>query len=434
MKVFIDETKNRIFICSPKCGNTSIAKYLNVNLQYNYSNIDEKLNDKKYLKIIIIRDIFSRFISGFNEDLNNNECYNNIDINFDQYLDFLKYCYDNKIKNVNNLNVYYKDKDKDKDIWWGQCSNKKLPITTSTGIISGHIGSQKYFIGDIINKITDSNRIVISINDLGKYINNVVCNVKNITNNDFDNKTSLSIVKKSKMFINKEKLLTERNVKIISHIYNEDIEFLNYLNTKIISLSSNYSVKACAIKSAIKKYTFSNLQSQFFDWLVCDMKSINQILNNIINKINVEFKFDTTNIIYPNKINLTTIKFLNYNKFVSHHDIHKFDKNSINLITDKYHRRYNRLIDTLKQNKIIKFIRYSKDNNDLNEEEIFDFFKNLKIINSGLEPNLILVSDCENLYISDRLKNLKNFKYIKIPPNTENNYDLQVEIYKKILL
>ena len=47
-----------------------------------------------------------------------------------------------------------------------------------------------------------------------------------------------------------------------------------------ISLSSSYSGNACAIKQSIVKYTKNSNETQFFDWLVTSMKSVNQILEN----------------------------------------------------------------------------------------------------------------------------------------------------------
>jgi len=74
MIVFLDETNKVFYIMPPKCGTTTIAKMLNVDLHsiYDLSNI----NNTEYKKVIIIRkDIVDRFLSGFYEDLFNNTCY-----------------------------------------------------------------------------------------------------------------------------------------------------------------------------------------------------------------------------------------------------------------------------------------------------------------------------------------------------------------------
>ena len=125
-----------------------------------------------------------------------------------------------------------------------------------------------------------------------------------------------------------------------------------------LSLSSSYEGNACAIRQSIINYTNNSSETQFFDWLVASMKSVNEILENKP----VIFK---SNYIYSNT---TSINFNNFDKLISHHDIHKFNDNSINEITEKYNRRYLRLIKTIKEEKKINFIRYCKNSIDLEEE------------------------------------------------------------------
>jgi len=92
-----------------------------------------------------------------------------------------------------------------------------------------------------------------------------------------------------------------------------------------ISLSSSYSGNACAIKQSIVKYTKNSNETQFFDWLVTSMKSVNQILEN------TPIIFEST-YIYPNKKGNTSINFKNFDLLTSHHDINIFNDNSINEI------------------------------------------------------------------------------------------------------
>ena len=63
------------------------------------------------------------------------------------------------------------------------------------------------------------------------------------------------------------------------------------------------------------------------------MKSVNQVLEN------TPIIFES-NYIYPNPLNTTSINFKNFDLLTSHHDIHEFNENSINEITEKYTRRY----------------------------------------------------------------------------------------------
>ena len=115
-----------------------------------------------------------------------------------------------------------------------------------------------------------------------------------------------------------------------------------------ISLSASYSGNACAVRNSILNYTATSRETQIFDWLVISMKSVNQILEN------TPIIFET-NYTYRNPLNTTsiatTINFKNFDLLTSHHDIHEFNDNSINEITEKYNRRKERFIKTIKEQK-----------------------------------------------------------------------------------
>jgi hypothetical protein len=176
-----------------------------------------------------------------------------------------------------------------------------------------------------------------------------------------------------------------------------------------ISLSSSYAGNACAVHESITNYTPTSNKTLFFDWLVTSMKSVNQILEN------TPIIFETESI-RPNTLNTTSINFKNFDLLTSHHDIHDFNDNSINEITNKYIRRYERLINTIKEQTKINFIRYCKNQQNLEETEIYTFYKNIKNINPNLLFNFILISDDNDLVIpNDLLKD--NFIYINL-----NNY------------
>jgi len=95
-----------------------------------------------------------------------------------------------------------------------------------------------------------------------------------------------------------------------------------------LSLSSSHAGNACAIRQSIINYTTPSNETQFFDWLVTSMKSVNQILENS------QIIFES-NYIYPNDLNTTSINFKNFDLLISHHDIHEFNEDSINEITKK---------------------------------------------------------------------------------------------------
>jgi len=156
-----------------------------------------------------------------------------------------------------------------------------------------------------------------------------------------------------------------------------DFSFKNnifiYKYIMYLSLSSSYSGNACALRQSIINYTKNSNETQFFDWLVTSLKSVNEVLEG------KPILFET-NYIYPNPINTTSINFNNFDLLVSHHDINEFNDNSINEITEKYIRRKKRLINTIKEQHKINFIRYCKNQENIEEEEIINFYKNINAI------------------------------------------------------
>jgi hypothetical protein len=196
-----------------------------------------------------------------------------------------------------------------------------------------------------------------------------------------------------------------------------------------ISLSASYAGNACAIRNSILNYTATSRETQIFDWLVISMKSVNQILENtpIIFETNYTYRnpSNTTSI-------ATTINFKNFDLLTSHHDIHEFNDNSINEITEKYNRRKERFIKTIKEQKKINFIRYCKNSTNIEEEEILIFYKNIKNINPNLLFNFILISDCNDLVIPNIL--LKdNFIYINLNNYVDDDIVNETNSYSKII-
>jgi hypothetical protein len=191
-----------------------------------------------------------------------------------------------------------------------------------------------------------------------------------------------------------------------------------------VSLSSSYAGNACAVHESVTKYTSSN-KTLFFDWLVTSLKSVNQVLEN------TPIIFETESM-RPNTLNTTSINFKNFDLLISHHDIHDFNDNSINEVTNKYIRRYERLINTLKEQKNINFIRYCKNQQNLEENEIYTFYKNIKNINPDLLFNFILISDDNNLVIPNNL--LKdNFIYINLNDYVDDDIVNETNDYHKII-
>ena len=236
MLIFIDNLNKIIYIMSPKCGTTTIANMLSVDINHKYNDKElENLNNPEYKKIIIIRkSIIDRFLSGFYEDLFNNSCYNNIDITFNDYLLFLHKCYTEKIPNVDNTYIY---NNLNMPLWFGNCSGVYRSITDKNGNFSSHIMSQKYAICNLVNKINCIDNIqIIELNDLTTILpnnvekKNVKKKIENIENINISNMT-LSYIKENRLIISST-FLDEKQKEIILDMYKDDLIFIDALEKK----------------------------------------------------------------------------------------------------------------------------------------------------------------------------------------------------------
>jgi hypothetical protein len=156
---------------------------------------------------------------------------------------------------------------------------------------------------------------------------------------------------------------------------------------KIISLASSIAGPACAIAVSIKKYFYNNnYQTNIFDYLEINLKSINYILETIYKNNNIEDLLRTNNEIYLNNDGRSSVIFKNFDKFISHHDLpHEYNDEQYLELINKYIRRYDRLkIDLYKEDKIF-FLRFGKEN----KEDIINFIKNVNMINPLLKVYFI---------------------------------------------
>jgi hypothetical protein len=174
----------------------------------------------------------------------------------------------------------------------------------------------------------------------------------------------------------------------------------------LISLSSSRPGFACGIRQSIDTYN-EKKATNFFDWLVCSMKSVNEILEG------TPIEFEDT-YVYPNPLNNTSINLKNFDLLISHHDIHEFDENSKSIVTEKYVRRYNRMLEIFKTENDIYFVRYCHDESNLEEEEIHKFYENINKINKDLNFSFILMGGDDKIKISEELTNKKNFHYFNL--------------------
>ena len=129
-------------------------------------------------------------------------------------------------------------------------------------------------------------------------------------------------------------------------------------NITFISLGEACDVKF-QLEAKFKSHNKIN-QTYFFDWIVSDFQTVLSVLNG-----DFLYKFKSDNLIIDNTIkkysaSLVTIK--NFSKFSSLHDLPKnYNNKDVDEFINKYSRRYNRLINLIKNsNEKMFFLRKTK--------------------------------------------------------------------------
>lgn len=191
---------------------------------------------------------------------------------------------------------------------------------------------------------------------------------------------------------------------------------------KIISLSSNIAGPACSIACCIKKFFYNNnYKTNFFDYLEISFTSVLQILR--LNENDINYLSIDENNSFINNTNKKTVIFSNFDKIYSHHDLnsnHNIDE--LNIFYEKYKRRYHRLINYIKNENIIFFIRYGIED----ESQICEFIEIIKELNSNLKVYFINIYEYDystNKLSVNSLENDNKSIYNKI-----NNLDNFIEI------
>jgi hypothetical protein len=185
---------------------------------------------------------------------------------------------------------------------------------------------------------------------------------------------------------------------------------------KIISLSSSLAGHACAISQCIKKYFYNNeYQTNLFDYLEISLLSIIQFLYLDPNDINY---LHENNEIISNKDGNKSVKFNNFDKIISHHDLKEnYTHEDYSNFIKKYQRRYYRLYEHIKTEDKIFFIRYGIESNNLIEI----FIKKINEINPQLIVYFINVNYDKNNEVINY--NIKNYFYINFYINENIIYD-----------
>jgi hypothetical protein len=154
---------------------------------------------------------------------------------------------------------------------------------------------------------------------------------------------------------------------------------------KYISIGWN-----CSVKYNIDKY-IGKSERLFFDWLMTGMNSVIEILqsNNIKNILYFDNIIRDVNDPYSGENSRIIIKSLNH--CVSIHDFSRnYTDNDILDFIDKYTRRFNRIIQFIKSNEKLCFIRFD---HLLNYDEIYKFIETIKNINNNCDFTIVIIDN-----------------------------------------
>lgn len=160
---------------------------------------------------------------------------------------------------------------------------------------------------------------------------------------------------------------------------------------KIISLSANIAGFACSIASSIKKYFYNNNYiTNIFDYLELSIISINQFL--LLNEEDIQY-INFEDDWYVNHKKCITIKFKKFHNIYSHHDLNNnFTIYDYDNLKQKYIRRYERLINDIKNEDKIFFLRYGIEDS----VQIELFYENIQKKNPKLIFYYIMLVYSEN--------------------------------------
>jgi len=214
---------------------------------------------------------------------------------------------------------------------------------------------------------------------------------------------------------------------------------INKISTNLYEIKNIYISNGaeCNVKYQIDKHKHK-LETLFFDRLITSMISVIEILS--CNDINNILYFD--NIIkdtsHPIINNNSRINIKSLNRCTSIHDlkINYSNKDILNFI-EKYKRRFNRIIEYIKSNHKIYFIRFDKTN-FIDNDTIQKFIKTILKINPNCNFNLILIKSYNNKLNNYSLSKNKHCLYIKLSKqnNIKFKYDWTTSYidWKKIFL
>jgi hypothetical protein len=184
--------------------------------------------------------------------------------------------------------------------------------------------------------------------------------------------------------------------------------------TKFISLGSS-----CCVKHHIDLFCGKSATLPF-DWVVIDFKSV----LDLISCSNPENVFSIDNLVNSSKINpdlkyVYSIKNLSLYEF--YHDLKEgSSKEDIINFTQKYQRRYHRLIDIISTVNDICFIHHGS----YNQNDIDEFCEKIRLINPKLDFKVIIIDkeNSVNNYSCDHTICVRENSFIKSQPSQDEHW------------
>lgn len=230
MMYYIWNEKKIIFIVPPKCGNTTIASHLKLDILHKYSlaELEAVFQNATYTVVFVVRkNVIDRFLSGLYEDLLTNSCYDNLNMSFTEYLAFLHHCHAEKIPNVNNINVY--NPEINHEVYFG--SKNRCPITNANGQFISHVQLQSSLFDNILTWCENIKLLQIEqIDELFHATTRLNVKEKKIVDVDLDS-ISLAAMKAGNIIIN-ESCLQDKHKNMILSICEKDVDLIEKLFTK----------------------------------------------------------------------------------------------------------------------------------------------------------------------------------------------------------
>jgi len=145
----------------------------------------------------------------------------------------------------------------------------------------------------------------------------------------------------------------------------------------------------CNVKFQINKHKHK-IETLFFDWLITSMKSVIEVLscNDISNILNIDNIIRDPRCMYHNNNSRIFLKSLNY--CISIHDLKKeFNNDDIFEFIEKYRRRYNRIIEHIKSDRKLCFLKYGSVNEELQNK----FIETILKINPKCNFHLVIIDN-----------------------------------------